>query len=156
MGERVLEIVRIIIIAMLGALVVWAQGQLFLEGIIGIEVDTQEWFEDYYFIGATIVYLTALFSAILWYFIASIVKIDDVNDSRSMAFVWWLLLLFPIIAICAALAFFNNSNDALLWLSLFYVFDVLLVFWFATAISSPGLLKFVVPLSMFLRRLLRL
>jgi hypothetical protein len=65
---------------------------------------------------------------------------------------WWIFLLFPVLSICVAISFFTGSNDTLVFLTIFFVLDILLLFWLPTATSTPGGLKFLPPGSIHLRR----
>ncbi|HEY9828877.1 MAG TPA: hypothetical protein V6D19_25950 [Stenomitos sp.] len=120
------------------------------------DLDIEDWLAEQYMPGAVIVFSTALGATILWYIIARNKAVTAASDVAPMRLPWGLLLLIPIIGICCALYFFNKSNDALLSLTFLYVVDTLMLYWFSTAISSPGLLKFIPPGSFTLRHLLRL
>jgi hypothetical protein len=147
------DLIRIFCVALAGAVLVFlAQPWLFQSGIIAItDVDVETWLAEKYTIGVSIVYGTALFATLIWYLIAAKARVSTAADVSKLRPLWGVLLLLPIVGICVALYFFNNSNEALLWLTFFYIVDAVVVYWLATAISSPGLLKYVPPGSMTLR-----
>jgi hypothetical protein len=150
--------IRILSVGILGAILMFlVQPWLYQSGIIPItQVDLGTWVSEKYTFGAAIVFSTALVASLLWYFSALRAKVTNFNDSSPMRLVWGLLLLIPIIGLCAALYFYNDSSEALLPLTLMYVIDIVWVYWFATAISSPGLLKFIPPGSFTVRHLIGL
>lgn len=152
------ELVRLIIVAFITAIFVYLlQPWLFQSGSIALfDVEVEEWLPENYMPGASIVFGAALIAIALWYLSARRSKIKAFKDASPMRLVWALFLLIPVIGIAIALSFFNTSGDALLWLTSLYVFDVLLLYWFGSALSSPGLLKFVPPFSFQIRSLLGL
>jgi len=152
------ELIRIIIVSLLGAALVFlGQPWLYRSGIISpSDVDPENWIGSNYTNGAAIVFSVAVVSTILWYVIGAKAKIKGASQASNIAFLWWLFMLLPILGIGVSLYFFNGSKDALLSLASFYVLDVLFLFWFSTALSSPEAVKFIVPGSFFLRRLFRL
>lgn len=149
------EVIRIVVVSLIGAAIMFLlQPWLYQNGIIALnDVEPEAWVGDKYIISAVTVFLVSIISVILWYAIASKAKVQLARETSSMAIVWWIFLLLPILSICAAIYFFNDSNDALLSLTGFFVFDILLIYWFSTAISSPCSLMFVVPGAFFLRNL---
>jgi uncharacterized caspase-like protein len=153
-STRTSKIPRIIVIFALSLFLFFAKGQLFVGEVIVLTdiASVEEWFNGHYSIGASIVYFTSFFSTVLWYFIVANIKIVRQKDAKCISLIWWEFMSLQVIAIWIAISFFNNSNDALIWLILFYIFDVGLIFWFTTATTSPGNLKFIPPLSVFLRR----
>lgn len=150
------DLVRIFVVALLTALLMFViQPFLFSSGAIALtDVDPVEWVGQQYTWGAVLVYGVSLLFALIWYALAARSKAVSASEISAMRALWGVLLLPPILAIGAALYFFNNSNEALLWITGFYVLDVLLLYWFGTAIGSPNLLKYVPPGSMFLRSLI--
>lgn len=153
---KVSEVLRILVITILGAgLVFVLQPWLYKSGIIAItDVPVDAWVRDDYMTGATIVFATSVVCAVLWYALAVRAEIKGVTDTSPWELVWGVLSIFPVLSICAALYFFNRSDEALLWLASFYVFDILLLYWFSTATSSPRDLKYIPPFAFLLRRLI--
>jgi hypothetical protein len=152
------DIIRIFSVTLAGAIVVFLlQPWLYQSGILAItDVDVETWIAEKYMVGAAIVFGTALVATTLWYLSALRAKVTAFNETSSMRIIWAVLLLIPILGICVALFFYNGSNEALLSLTAFYVVDVLVLYWLATAISSPGLLKFIPPGSFTVRHLMGL
>ncbi len=152
------DVIRIVVVSLIGAAIMFLlQPWLYQNGIIPLnDVEPEAWVGDNYIIGAVTVFLISIIAVILWYVIAAKAKVQSAKETSSMAILWWLFFLMPILSICAAIFFFNRSNDALLSVTGFFVFDILLIYWFSTAISSPRSLMFVVPGAFFLRNLLGL
>jgi hypothetical protein len=150
--------IRILSVSIVGAILMFlVQPWLYQSGAIAItQVEVETWISEKYTVGAAIVFGTALAATIFWYVSALRAKVTTFNESSPLRLVWGLLLLVPIIGICVALYFYNDSNEALLPLTLMYVIDIVWVYWFATAISSPGLLKFIPPGSFTVRHLIGL
>ncbi len=152
------DVIRILSVAIVGAVLMFlVQPWLFQSGIVPITlVEPETWLAEKYSVGAAIVFSTSLVATILWYISALRAKVTAFNEASPLRLVWGLLLLVPIIGICVALFFYNNSSEALLPLTFMYVVDVVWVYWFTTAISSPGLLKFIPPGSFTVRHLIGL
>jgi hypothetical protein len=152
------DVIRILSVAIVGAVLMFlVQPWLYQSGIVPItQVEVDTWLSEKYTVGAAIVFSTALVATILWYVSALRAKVTAFNEASPLRLVWGLLLLLPIIGICVALFFYNNSSEALLPLTFMYVVDVVWVYWFTTAISSPGLLKFIPPGSFTVRHLIGL
>ncbi|MCH9055553.1 hypothetical protein L5220_06470 [Synechococcus sp. PCC 6716] len=150
------DLLRICGITVLAAIFVFfIQPFLFYSGIIVLtDVDPVDWVNQQYMRGAAIVFTVSLLATLLWYMVAARSKAVTASAISSMRLVWALLLFLPLIAIGAALIFFNNSSEALLWITAMYIGDVLLLYWFNTAISSPKLLKYVPPGSMLVRSII--
>jgi hypothetical protein len=150
--------IRILSVGIVGAILMFlVQPWLYQSGVIPVtQVEVDTWIAEKYMIGAAIVFGTALVATIAWYVSALRAKVTTFNESSPLRLVWALLLLVPIIGICVALYFYNDSSEALLPLTFMYVIDIVWVYWFATAISSPGLLKFIPPGSFTVRHLIGL
>jgi hypothetical protein len=150
--------IRILSVGIVGAILMFlVQPWLYQSGVIPItQVEVETWIAEKYMIGAAIVFGTALVATIAWYVSALRARVTTFNESSPLRLVWALLLLVPIIGICVALYFYNDSSEALLPLTFMYTIDIVWVYWFATAISSPGLLKFIPPGSFTVRHLIGL
>lgn len=153
------EIIRIIIFNVLGLILMfWLQPLVYQNRSIRVAdypggVDT--WIRENYFPSVGIVFGFSLLATLLWYFLTARAKVKNASDVASWNLVWWLLGLLPIIGIAIALIFFNNSDDALLSLTGFLIFDGLfLLYWLPTATSSPGSFKYIPPGAMTIRRLI--
>ena len=99
-----------------------------------------------------IVFVVSVLSTIIWYLMTANAKAHRSKEVDQWVVVWWIFLLFPVLSICGAIGFFQGSNDALVFLTIFFVLDILLLFWLPTATTTPGSLKFVPPGSIYLRR----
>ncbi|MGB8698834.1 MAG: hypothetical protein WCD18_05400 [Thermosynechococcaceae cyanobacterium] len=154
------EVTRILSVSLSGAVLMFLVQPWLYRSAIGFflvtDLDIEDWLAEQYTPGAAIVFGTALVATILWYLMALNKPATSSSEVAPMRLPWGLLLLIPIIGICCALYFFNKSNDALLSLTFLYVVDILVLYWFATAISSPGLLKFIPPGSFTLRHWMRM
>jgi hypothetical protein len=150
--------IRILSVSIVGAILMFlVQPWLYQSGMVPItQVEVETWISEKYTVGAAIVFSAALVATLFWYVSALRAKVTAFNEASPLRLVWGLLLLLPIISICVALYFYNDSNEALLPLTFMYVADVMWVYWFATAISSPGLLKFIPPGAFTVRHLIGL
>jgi hypothetical protein len=137
------DVIRILSVSIGGAIVMFLiQPWLYQSGVLAItDVEVDNWIAEKYMTGAAIVFATALAATLFWYLIAVRTRITSSHEVSPLRLAWALLLLVPIIGIGVAL---------------FYVLDIMVVYWFSTAISSPGLLKFVPPGSFTVRHLIGL
>ena len=153
------EIIRIIIFSLTGLIVMFlAQPFLFRSRITIFrisDIDVGTWINNYYNPGGIVVFVVSVLSTIIWYFITANAKAHQAKEVARWEVVWWIFLLFPVLSICVAIGFFTGSNDTLVFLTIFFVLDILLIFWLPTATSTPGSLKFVPPGSIHLRRFIR-
>ena len=149
------EIIRIIIFVVIGlGLMFWIQPLIYTGSYIFVQA-VDAWLADSYFVGAGVVFGFSLVATLLWSFFTAKAKIKGAVDVSRWQVMWWLLGLLPIIGIAIALIFINKSDDALLSLAGFFIFDGLIwLFWLPTATSSPGLFKHIPPGSFMLRRLI--
>ena len=134
------ELIRIAVVTIVTAIFAYlVQPWLFQSGTIALfDVEVEDWLSEAYYPGVSIVLSSALIAIALWYVSARRSKVKAFKDASPMRLVWGLFLLLPIIGIILSLSFFNPSQDALLWLTSLYVLDILLLYWFGSAISSPG------------------
>jgi hypothetical protein len=127
------------------------------------DVTADVWVQTHYIHAATLTFSAAVVCQVIWYLLA--IRFNTRGDDRKIQEqrVPWLILLLITLAIAGiAIYIFNvmggtiqgTSADALLSLIGFFFVDVLLVYWLATAISTPGLLKFIPLGSVFIRRYL--
>lgn len=153
------EIIRIIIFVVIGLILMfWLQPLIYTGRYIrisdyprGINI----WITDNYSVGAGVVFGFSLAATLLWTFFTAKAQIKGAVDVAKWQVMWWLLGLLPIIGIAIALIFINESDDALLSLAGFFIFNGLIwLFWLPTATSSPGLFKHIPPGSFMLRRLI--
>jgi hypothetical protein len=151
------EVVRIIVFSFLGFLLMFfIQPWIYQNRIIRVsDVAVEDWLQDYYTTGASIVFASSIIATVVWYVMAAKAKVPGASDTDKWRVVWWLFLLLPILSICLGISVFNPSKDALVSLTGFYILDALfLLYWLPTATSSPGSLMFIPPGAFLLRRLI--
>jgi hypothetical protein len=153
------DLARMIGVALVGALLAYVvQPWLFQSGIIDLPDvrDIPDWLAQQYTLGVSIVFFTCILTTLTWYLIALFSKSGKTaREVAGLRPIWGLLLLLPVLSVIGGI-YFNKSNDALLWVTLLYIGDALLCYWLATAISSPGLFKYVPPFAFLIRNLVRL
>lgn len=122
-----------------------------------IDVDTEEWVRGSYQIGAVIVFSVSLIAQFLWLVKAIKYKGDD-REAMDNEKYWYLGLAISVFSIPIALFFTTfrqeGSWEALPSLIFILALAVAAIYWLATAISTPGALKFIVPYSLDIRRFL--
>ncbi|BAY26358.1 hypothetical protein NIES2100_61720 [Calothrix sp. NIES-2100] len=155
---RASEVIRIIIFSLIGWVVMflvqpWIYRSKF--PFVRMQRPIEEWLSQSYMVGASIVFIVAVLSTITWYWMAAKAPSKGGHDVQQWSLVWWLILLLPVIGVCIAIGFFKGDNQALLSLTTFFVIDILFLYWFTTATSSPGSLQFVPPGAFLIRRLFR-
>lgn len=143
------EIIRIIGFSLAGALVMFfIQPWMYKSRIIRINVPRIEtWVSNYYTIGALIVFGVSIFSVLIWCVMALLSRDHKGKDLGKWSVVWSVIGLLPVLSIGVALGFFRGSDDALLSLTGFFVLDILWLYWFITATSTPKNLKLIPPLA---------
>ena len=155
------EIIRVIVLSLIGAILMFAvQPFIYKQGVIW-EPNVQEpevalagWASGDYMTAAIFVFAVSVFSAILWCVLANKSKAHRQDEVKPWSLVWWLLGLVPVLSIGVAIGFFNDVEEARLSLAIFFVLDILLLFWLTTATSTPGLLMYTPPLARQLRNFL--
>ncbi len=154
------EIIRIIVFTITGLiLMIWLQPLIYQNRMIPIrdypENSFEVWLLDNYMIGAWIVFGVSVLATLIWSFMTARARVRGTLDVSQWQLVWWLLGLLPVMGICIALYFFNESADALLSLAGLFIFNGLIwLYWLPTATSSPGLFKHIPPGAFLLRRLI--
>jgi len=113
----------------------------------------ESWIGNYYMPGATIVLSSSIFATLLWYFLASRAQPRTAHDRQSWLLVWCLILFIPVLSIIVALFLFSFTPEARLSLTVLYILDAALLYWFTTATSSPRDLIYTPPGAFILRRL---
>lgn len=156
-----MEMLRIIVISVIGAILMFGiQPLLFRQGLIW-EPNVQDprgalelWVNGDYTIAAFCVFGVSVICTIIWYFMASKSQAHRPDEISKWRLWWWLIGLIPLISIMVAIGLLNTQAAARLSLTLFFVVDVLILFWLTTASSTPGLLMYTPPLSPQLRNFL--
>lgn len=154
---KIIETNRIIVIGVLGLfLMFFGQPALFEAGMIKLaDVSVNTWIQDDYMTAARIIFAVCLVSTILWCVLTARARIEGSDDVEPWFLIWWVIGFFPIVAIGIALYFFNRSEQALLFLTAFWIIDVLLLYWLTTAIATPRQLKHVPPGALLLRSIFK-
>lgn len=150
------EIIRIILFSLVGSVIMfWVQPLLYQSRIIRLaDVPKIEvWISNYYMIGATIVFSVSLISTLIWCILATLVSDHKSNHVAKWESTWWIIGILPVFSICVAIRFFKGSNDALLSLTTLFILNILWIYWWITATSTPGFLKHIPPCAFSLRRL---
>jgi hypothetical protein len=151
------EIIRVIVFSLIGAvLMFWVQPLLYQSRIIRLaDVPRIEaWVSNYYMIAAAIVFAVSLISTVIWCVMAALAPHHKADDVAKWSLIWWIIGIFPVVSICVAIGFFKGSNDALLSLTALFILDILWIYWWITATSTPGLLMNIPPFAFPLRRLI--
>ncbi|MDJ0662349.1 MAG: hypothetical protein QNJ42_23110 [Crocosphaera sp.] len=156
-----MELIRIIIISIIGAILMFGiQPLLYKQGLIW-EPDIQDpraalesWVSRDYTIAAFWVFGVSLICAIFWYIMTNKSQAHRPDEINQWRLWWWLIGLIPLISIGVAIGIFNQVPELRLSLAFFFLIDILIVFWLTTATSTPGLLMYTPPLAPQLRDLL--
>ena len=151
------ELIQIIVIFLLGAVLMFlGQPWFYKNKVIRIsDVPTNTFIGEDYTTGASIVFAIALIATVLWSFMAAKARAKSADEISKWRLIWWLLMLLPILGIIIAIALFNRSDDALISLTAFLIFDgIFILYWLPTVTSSPGDLKYIPPGAFLIRRLI--
>jgi sterol desaturase/sphingolipid hydroxylase (fatty acid hydroxylase superfamily) len=155
---RASEVIRIIVFSLIGGFAMFL-GQPWIYRsrfpFVRMQVPIENWLSQYYMTGASIVFVVSVLATVTWYWMAAKAPARGGRDVENWSLIWWLIFLLPVISVCIAIAFFKGTDQALLSLTTFFVIDVLFLYWFTTASSSPGSLQFVPPGAFLIRRLFR-
>ncbi|MGK7894643.1 MAG: hypothetical protein AB4372_13715 [Xenococcus sp. (in: cyanobacteria)] len=121
-----------------------------------LDIDSEIWIRGSYTTGAVIVFSCSLITQVFWLAKAVNYKGDD-REARAHEKYWYLGLAISVISIPVALFFTTfgkeGSLEALPSLVLIFFIAVAAIYWLATAASTPGALKFIVPFSLDIRRI---
>lgn len=150
------EIIRIIGCILLGFIImILLQPLIYQNRMIRVSDVPLSSFNADYIAGAWVVLAASILATVLWCLMAATAKVKGAIDTFRWSVIWWLLGLLPIVGLGIALFFFNRSEDATLSLAvLFFLDGLILLYWLPTVTSTPGLLKYVPPLSFYIRRII--
>jgi hypothetical protein len=141
------------------------QPYLFTAPVIPFTMPTKEldeWANVIFWPLTWILYGLGVTVTLIWIVSAARSQFVRAKDVLSTRIRWWSLALVFFVAgqgSFFALSFFNEwldgsrSSEPLLWVPLFIIIDLGLLFWIPTAIATPRSLRYIPPLSMFLRKL---
>ena len=121
--------------------------------IDGSPISVNDWLENYYFLAAVIVLCVSLASQVFWFFLATRFRGNE-RAAENRTFWWWSLFFVNLMGIGIAL-FLDSSKELFVSVALFFLIDMAIIYWLATAISTPGLLKLIPPGSPSLHSLLK-
>lgn len=158
MSPRTWEIIRIIVLHLIGAVVIFfAQPYVFLSLGSQAAADPTTWG---YFTYASIVFGLSVFSVVIWYAIALNTRVTSPNRSElSSVKAAWLILLVILAIVSVALGIFlvsdkEPSRDMLRASTIgLFLLDIFITYWLPTSVSAPKESKYVPPLSRLLRPL---
>ncbi|MDJ0716934.1 MAG: hypothetical protein QNJ54_22410 [Prochloraceae cyanobacterium] len=155
------EIIRVIVLSLVGAILMFVvQPFLYKQGLIwepdvqNPEAALESWASDEYMAAATFVFGASVFSTILWCVLTAKSTAHRPDEIKHWILWWWVLGLVPILSIGVAIGLLNQIEEVRLSLALFFVLDILLLFWLTTATSTPGLLMYTPPLAHQMRHFL--
>ncbi|MFB2770952.1 hypothetical protein ACE1AT_16920 [Pelatocladus sp. BLCC-F211] len=152
------ELIRIIAFSVIGSLLMlWVQPMFYRSQIFFFVLSTvsnlEAWIGNYYTPGAAIVLGCSILSTFLWYFLAARAQPRTAHDRHNWLLIWCIVLFLPVLSIVIALFFYSYTPEALLSLTTLFILDVVLLYWFTTATSSPKDLMYTPPGAFTLRRL---
>jgi hypothetical protein len=142
------EITRLIICLLIGALIIFiAQPWLYQARIVKVTdvPNIKIWIGKYYMNQAAVAFVISLISVIFWTVAGIKSKAGNHSELKVWRGVWYGLLFFNVLSIFIAIYLNKVSDDALLSLTLFLLFDVIWLFWLGTALTSPNLFMYLPP-----------
>lgn len=155
------EIIRVIVLSLVGAILMFAiQPWIYKQGLIWTpnQSDPQtalnNWASRDYLGAALFVFGVSVTCTILWSVLTAKSNAHRPNEIRQWSLWWWLLGLVPLLSIGVAIGFLNQIAELRLSLALFFVLDIMILYWLTTATSTPGLLIETPPLARQLRYLI--
>jgi hypothetical protein len=163
MGRNVGEIIRLFVFTLVGSLLMFVlQPLIYSGGLVRLsDIQKQDlWLSDNYMPAATIVFIVSILATLIWYVWNTYAPPSDGKAAAARSIGWWLLLLLPILGIVVALLFAIQpavtigklTGIDLPILAAMFTFDVLVIYWAATATSTPGLAKRLPPGAGLFRR----
>lgn len=144
-------LIRAIVVTIIGgSLIFFGQPWLYQNTFFAPRdvADVDIWIRDSYRLNANIVFALSMISQLIWHFLARRFKGDE-RDAPSMKTPWWILLFFAVIPSFVTVSFWGGSGAALPSLAFLFFVDVMIIYWLATAVSSPRGLKYIPPGSLF-------
>lgn len=152
------EIIRVIAIIVVGAILmfliqpfIFRTGAIWSPSVKDPGAALASWASGAYMVAAGVVFGLSIACTILWCVMTAKSAARRPDELRAWSLWWWLLGIVPILSIGLAIGFFNPIEELRLLLALFFVLDILILFWLPTASSTPGLLIYTPPLSHQLR-----
>jgi hypothetical protein len=154
--KNVGEIIRLFVFTLVGSLLMFVlQPLIYTAGVVRLSnIEKQDlWLSDHYMTAATIVFIVSILATFIWYIWNLYSPPFDSKMASARSVGWWILLLLPILGIVAALVFAVQPSPTigkltgldLPILAAIFSFDVLAIYWGATASSTPGLARRLPP-----------
>jgi len=146
----------VIICGALGGMIIFFQRLLFARGLIPTgSLSRADYVEEIFTPAAGIVLLVSVVFAGIWCWrtgklFPTFVLISHKESVRAQ---WGMILLFLLLGIVVALLL--GRPEAMLWLGVFLVIDCVVIYWLATAYSTPNLMVPTVPVGSWLRPIRR-
>lgn len=157
--SRTAEVVRICIMSLVSALLIWLVGfsfqQDWLLGGMIVAVDRDPWVAETYNFWAWIVWGVAAALTFLWYVFACYTPDRGPVRNLQMRVVWAIFSVLNLVPTAIFAFFFTGGVDwAVGGLCVLFFFLVgCLGYWLATALNSPAPFTYIPPLSLTFRKL---
>jgi hypothetical protein len=152
------EVIRTIAFCLIGALLVfWVQPLIYRSRALPfLQISNLEaWLSNLYVPAATLVFVVSLLSTLAWDVLAVKSTAHRAKEVDGWRLAWWGLGLFPVLAIGGAFYILRLGDiPSRLLTTFFFVLDFLWIYWWTTATSTPGQLKFIPPFALELRSLM--
>lgn len=152
------EIIRVIVLSLLGAILmfgvqpfIYKQGLIWEPNVQNPKAALASWANGAYIGAALFVFGVSVACTILWCVMTAKSKAHRPDEIKQWSLWWWILGLVPLLSIGVGIGVFNTIAELRLSLAVFFVLDILVLFWLTTATSTPGLLMYTPPLAEKLR-----
>ncbi len=154
-SSRAWEFLGLVAVTVIGAVLIPIESWIYGTGTIsvtGVRIPT--FIRDMFTPSALIVFAISVIFAMLWWAVATFKFYSAHPRGDSTAkLIWWLFALAPVLSIGVALYLYGKiSPQAVPSMAVFLVFNMLLNYWLATAVSTPSLIAHVVPLARLWRK----
>ena len=156
-----MELINIIVFSMIGAILMFRiQPFIYKQGLIwqpnqeDSQTTLESWVSGEYTMAALWIFAVSLLCTFVWYFMASRSQAHRPKQIQQWRGCWAIIAVIPVLSIGVGIGFFNQVSEMRLSLAVFFLIDILILFWLTTATSTPGLLIYTPPLAMELRNLL--
>lgn len=160
--SRTAEIVRICIMSVVSALLVWLGGffwqQDWLLGGLIISVDKDSWITGTYNFWAILVWGFSTALTFLWYVLACYAPDRGPKLNLQLQIIWAIFSALTLIPTAIFAFLFTGGVDWLVGVLcvLFFFLVGCVGYWLGTAVNSPAPFTYIPPLSLTLRNLLGL
>lgn len=155
----IFELIRMLVMFIIMGIVMFVgQPRLYSDEIIPLFSvdDPAGWADEAYMTGAIFVFAVSVALVIIWYGLGYFAQIEGSWDVPGKKLLWYFFLFLSVVSVSIGvwLSCYSESEaeEAIYSLSSIFFLDILVSYWFTTAISSPLSLKFTPLGSYFLRR----